>query len=529
MQNLRRFLICCLIWVGLLPGRTVLAADTSAVASDPAARARAEVERQGKPAAVEPPAAADVAQQQTAVQQARAKALAGRQNTAPGAPVRYATSRPVKVAPQPTAEDLARQERLQRIEREVARRRAEREGQSPDANPAPAQVANRPAAVSPVPPPLASEKAATVATPVVVPVQNPTLLQSEDKQKARSARERLAADRARLDAEREAARQHKAVEKQQREGLTFTPQTPPPAPKAAPAPAPAPAPASATPDDVAEAARKAKVREVQNEVEARQYAQNASGSSLATGTAPASALPVLSPEQERKARELLRQTMAEMEKEESAGAPAPSKKSRRTKSSAKSSAPASSPAPAPAASPAPTATPAPTPELELRRQEEQARAAARERSRVEAERVEAERKAKAAQAKLDADRAEAERRSKQAEEKRASEQAKAEAKAQAEQAKANVEKARANAKLDEAKAKLHARSDAERAADAQAKSALSKTSPVAAAAAPEAKPAAVPTTKAEKLAALLKAYTRSDSPISAEEYHRERAKIIAEP
>ena len=42
-------------------------------------------------------------------------------------------------------------------------------------------------------------------------------------------------------------------------------------------------------------------------------------------------------------------------------------------------------------------------------------------------------------------------------------------------------------------------------------------------------PAPAPVGKMAKLQELLKAYTRNDNPISAEEYHRERARILAEP
>lgn len=487
-----------------------MAADASTGAQDPAARARLELERQanasGQPAASAAEASAKSAQQL----QNQAKSLAAKQTTAPGPKVRYATSRPVKLSPPPpSAEEVARQERLAQIEREVERRRAERAGQAPAA----VAVANKPQEISPVPPAVAGSPA---PAPVVVSRETPPPSEVTEKQRNQSLREKLAADRARLAAEREAAEQQKAQQRQRREGIAFSSQTPPPVAGLASTP-PATAPAA----EAVEADRKARVEKVQSELDSKQFAQNAAGGAGRVQVAsPAPSLPVLSLEQERKARELLRQTLAELEQQEAAANP--SKKPKATKAAPVTAAPAPAAAPAPVPAPAPSSSA----EAELKRQEEQSRLAARELIRQEGERVEAEKKAKAAQAKIQADRAEAERRSRQAQEV----QAKAEAKAQADRAKAEADKARANAKLEEAKAKLHTRTDAERAAESQAKKATVKPAPAAPASA-AATPAAVaaPTTKAEKLAALLKSYTRSESPISAEEYHRERARIISEP
>ncbi len=333
-----------------------MAADASTGAQDPAARARLELERQanasGQPAASAAEASAKSAQQL----QNQAKSLAAKQTTAPGPKVRYATSRPVKLSPPPpSAEEVARQERLAQIEREVERRRAERAGQAPAA----VAVANKPQEVSPVPPAVAGSPA---PAPVVVSRETPPPSEVTEKQRNQSLREKLAADRARLAAEREAAEQQKAQQRQRREGIAFSSQTPPPVAALASTP-PATAPAA----EAVEADRKARVEKVQSELDSKQFAQNAAGGAGRVQVAsPAPSLPVLSLEQERKARELLRQTLAELEQQEAAANP--SKKPKATKA-----APVTA-APAPAAVPAPA--PSSSAEAELKRQEEQSRLAA---------------------------------------------------------------------------------------------------------------------------------------------------------
>ncbi|HAM73954.1 MAG TPA: hypothetical protein DCM86_20180, partial [Verrucomicrobiales bacterium] len=173
MHNLRRFLICCLIWVGMLPGRHLLKAQSTPLNS-PAARAQAELERQAQEYWRKESAQSGSAQQPlTREQEEKARAMAAsrkknaKPTVAPGPKVEYATNpRPARKT-ELTPEEKARQERIAAIEREVERRRAERRGERPEVRP----VSNAAVAIAvpSVPPPVPGTPT-PVAAPAAAPV-----------------------------------------------------------------------------------------------------------------------------------------------------------------------------------------------------------------------------------------------------------------------------------------------------------------------------------------------------------------------
>ena len=449
MHHLRRFLICCLIWVGFLPGRDSLRAQSTPT---PASRAQAELERQAqeywrkeaaKSSASEGRERA-MTEEERARSLARSKKAAGNATTAPGPKVQYTTNPRPGSKTEPSAEERARMDRLARIESEVARRRAERSGESPTAS----RVANKPEAISPVPPP-------APGAPVVVPSSAGAVSAVSAKSVEPGSRDRLAADRDRLKAQREAQAQKAEYRRMQKEAPVSAKVSQGPS-KAELAELDRAHQAALDTEKKAlaetkrsedtkvkvareqqEAERKARLLRLEAEVAAKRRARTVSPAP-APATLPVSATRTigLSPEEERKARELLRHTLADVEREESAA-----KKGG----------------------------------------------------------------ANAAKTKRDS----------------------------ASEARAQKKAAYERAKQDRAQAQRAAR---EQAAQVKVSQHPAKPTPVAAskAAAITAETAApraptAPRTKAEKLSNLLKSYTRSQDPISAEQYHRERAQIIAEP
>ncbi len=533
MHQFLRLLVSGWALAGLIYG---LQAQTVPVVDPAAARAQQELKKAASEKARRQ-ASPDVARAQAESdlkQRALAAADQSRSNTAPGPKVRYATSVRAKATPSANREELERADRLARIEREVERRRVERAGGKPIA---PVSVSTAQAVPS-TPPSLPTSPSIAAKAPneaKVVAVKNEAPTTSS-----------LAADRVKLRAEREAQEQRQAFEKARLK----------PAIK---------------PDQLA----------------------------------------AVSPEEERKAREMLRQTLQDLQKEEAASKNRPASKApskvganpvpdksalrqeekarketaQRAKAEAKArekvlteqarvrdqqAKPAAEQKATPSAvSPvSPEASQAVVKKEELRKAEASLKAEEQQKAHLAAQEKERARAEAAARLQLERQKAEQARIKAEAEV-NAAKEARAKAEAEARREKEIAVKAQRDAEAKQAlevKAKRDA--EAKQALDAKVKrdqkakaaEAKSKAAKVAAIVSPEPnakkaaatpksakmdKPAkktaqvvskgtpeeavAAPTTKMGKLQELLKAYTRNENPISAGEYHRERARILAQP
>src|SRR5882672_9939232 len=112
MQTLRRFFVACLIWVGLLPGRQILRAQSAVPPTAPASRAQNELDRQAEEYWRKNGGNPSPAARSEQEARAKARALVQKQTTAPGPKVRYATTTKPRKPLAPNADEIARQERL---------------------------------------------------------------------------------------------------------------------------------------------------------------------------------------------------------------------------------------------------------------------------------------------------------------------------------------------------------------------------------------------------------------------------------